>query len=234
MIGVSPRNIATLAPYVVLALIHLAAQAVDADRLSSVTQVLLMPALVLHFVLQRPEWSRLTKLTLVALGFSWLGDTVPRFLGGDPEFLAMVGCFLLAQVAYILAFRPYRYESVLHRRRRWLVPYVIVVVLLVAVCVPGAGLLAPAVVVYGVCLLAMAVLATGIHRLAAVGGVLFLLSDGLIALDAFAEWWALPQQDLVVMTTYVAAQLLIVLGMLRRASADSPAYTPLPSSALQE
>jgi uncharacterized membrane protein YhhN len=232
--GVTPRSIATLTPYGVLALTHLGAQAVEADRLSAVTQVLLMPALALLLMLQRPGQGRLTTLTLVALGWSWLGDTVPRLLDGDPEFLVMVGCFLVAQVAYIGAFRPYRYESILHRRRPWLIPYGVGVVLLVAVCLPGSDWLAPAVVAYGGCLLVMAVLATGIHRLATVGGVLFLVSDGLIALDAFAGWWALPQQDVAVMTAYIIAQLLLVLGVLRRATEEEPAYTPLPSSALQE
>ena len=41
------------------------------------------------------------------------------------------------------------------------------------------------VLVYGACLGTMAVLSTGVNRLTAVGGALFLVSDGLIALDAF-------------------------------------------------
>lgn len=231
---VTARSLAALTPYVVLALVHLGAQVLEADRIADRTQVLLMPALALFLVLQRPGRSRLTTLVLAALGCSWLGDTVPRLLDGDAAFLAMVGGFLLAQIAYIGAFRPYRYESILHTRRRWLIPYVVAVVVLLALCLPAAGVLAPAVVVYGGCLGTMAVLATGIHRLAALGGVLFLASDGMIALDAFAGWWSPPQHDLAVMTTYVAAQMLLVLGVLRRLATDAPAYTPLPSSALQE
>ena len=48
-----------------------------------------------------------------------------------------------------------------------------------------ADLLVP-VLVYGACLGTMAVLSTGVNQVTAVGGALFLVSDGLIALDAFA------------------------------------------------
>jgi len=48
------------------------------------------------------------------------------------------------------------------------------------------------------------------------GGALFVLSDGLIALGAFrpelVDW---PRRDLVVMATYVAAQALFVAVVLR-------------------
>jgi len=71
------------------------------------------------------------------------------------------------------------------------------------------------VLAYGLLLGAMAVLATGVNPLVWAGGALFLVSDGLIALNAFAPWWDLPLQGFWVMLTYIAAQLLIVLGVLR-------------------
>ena len=87
----------------------------------------------------------------------------------------MIGFFLLAQLAYIAAFWPYRAASVL--RRPAAKGYVAVIVALVAACAPGAGpLLVPA-LVYGTCLGTMAVLSTALGRVAAVGGALFLLSD---------------------------------------------------------
>ena len=154
-------------------------------------------------------------LTLVALGLSWLGDSAPRLTDGDAAFLVMVAFFLLAQVAYIVAFWPYRTNSVLYQRRPLLLGYVAAVAGLVAACVGGAaGMLVP-VLVYGALLGTMAVLATGINLLTAVGGALFLVSDGLIALDAFAGGFDLPGQGFWVMATYIAAQTLIVGGVLR-------------------
>jgi uncharacterized membrane protein YhhN len=204
-----------LAPYLLLTAAHLLAQAASADGLAAVTQALLMPALAAYVAATR-SGSRLVRLTLVALGFSWLGDTVPRALDGDAAFVAMVGCFLLAQVSYVIAFRPYAAASVLHQRRQWVAAYVLAVLALMAACLPGAGVLAPAVLGYGGCLLAMAVLATAVHPLTWAGGALFLVSDSLIALDAFATGLPGASQHVVVMATYTAAQLLIVLGVLAR------------------
>ncbi len=71
-------------------------------------------------------------------------------------------------------------------------PYGLALLALVVACAPDAGSLLVPVVVYGVCLVTMAVVATGVDRLAAVGGAVFLLSDALIALNAFAPWYDLP------------------------------------------
>ena len=87
----------------------------------------------------------------------------------------MVGFFLLAQVAYIAAFWPFRGRSVLHVHRVRLLGYLAVVVALVAVCAAGAAEMLVPVLVYGACLGTMAVLSTGVNRLTAVGGALFLV-----------------------------------------------------------
>ena len=200
----------------VVTVVHLGAQLTGADGLAGVTQVLLMPLLagVLWSATSAPR-GRLVRLTLVALGLSWLGDSLPRLAEGDAAFLLLVGFFLLAQVAYVGAFLPYRRRSVLHERRFLLVPYVAAVAGLVAACAAGAGGLLVPVLVYGALLGTMAVLSTGVNGLTAAGGALFLVSDGLIALDAFARGFSLPGQGFWVMATYVAAQSLIVAGVLR-------------------
>jgi len=196
--------------------VHLVAQVAGGDTLADATQVLLMPLLagVLWGETAAPR-GRLVTLTLVALGLSWLGDTAPRLTSGDASFLVMVGFFLLAQVAYIAAFWPFRECSVVHVHRLRLLGYLVVVVALVAVCAAGAAEMLVPVLVYGACLGTMAVLATGVNRLTAIGGAVFLVSDGLIALDAFVPGFGLPAQGFWVMATYVAAQVLIVAGVLR-------------------
>lgn len=164
-----------------------------------------------------PMSVRLIRLVPVALFFSWIGDVLPWFFTGDTAFLVMVGGFLVAQVCYIFAFAPYLPLSVLGRRHWSVTVYIVAFAALVVVCLPGAGSLAPAVVVYGITLVTMAILATGLGPLAWAGGVLFFLSDGLIALGAFAGGWPLhdPVQSVAVLSTYFAAQLLLVLGVLR-------------------
>jgi len=198
-----------------IALVHLAAQLVGADATANVTQWFLMPALasVLWLSTFTPR-SRLVVLALVALGFSWLGDSAPDLTHGDTAFLLMVGFFLLAQITYIVAFAPFTTATVLRRNRGAAVAYVVAVALLVAACAPGAGVLLVPALAYGAALGAMAILSAGVNRTAAVGGALFLVSDGMIALGAFADWFTPPVEGFWVMATYIAAQVLIVLGVL--------------------
>ena len=100
--------------------------------------------------------------------------------------------------------------------------YVAAVVALVLACVGGAGALLVPVLVYGACLGTMAVLSTGVNRVTAVGGALFLVSDGLIALDAFAPGFDLPGQDFWVMSTYVPPRP----SSSRASCSSGPARTP--------
>lgn len=206
-----------LALFTALALAHLAVQLLGFDAWSRPTQVFLMPALLLVVAAAtaRPR-SRIIILAMVALVFSWLGDTAPAFASKDTAFLLMVGFFLIAQVVYVVAFWPYRADSTLFRRRWALVPYVGFVAVLVWVCAPHAGGLLAPVLLYGLVLGLMAVLATGLGPWVGVGGALFLISDALIALRTFAPDWDPPIGGFWVMSTYIAAQTLIVLGLLAR------------------
>ncbi|MEN0129770.1 MAG: lysoplasmalogenase [Brevundimonas sp.] len=222
-----------VAAFVLAALVHLGALLTGADTLADVSQAILMPLLA-GVLLAATRWPRghLVRWATVALGASWLGDSVPRLLDGDAAFLAMVGCFLVAQVAYVVAFAPDVRRSVLHRRPALLVPYAVVLVVLMAACLPHAGSLALPVAVYGGVLTAMAVLATGVGPLVAAGGAVFLVSDGLIALNQFVPGWTLPGQDFWVMVTYLVGQSLIVGGVVvrNRAVRRAPVAAPRAKS----
>ena len=161
--GSSPRQRAALALFVGLAVVHLGAQLAGASSLAGRSQWFLMPALALVVAAwtARPR-TRRVRLVLVALGLSWLGDTVPDLVPEGVSFLVMVGFFLLAQVCYITAFVPGARRSSIVREpaRAW--PYALAFVVLVVLCAPGAGSIIGPVIVYGACLTMMAVLATGL------------------------------------------------------------------------
>lgn len=80
-----------------------------------------MPVLMLIFLALPPRGQqplpRLRAATLTALGFSWLGDSVPDLTSGDGAFIAMVACFLCAQVAFIVGLLPHWRASVLGHNR---------------------------------------------------------------------------------------------------------------------
>lgn len=202
--------------FVFVAVVHLVAQLVGPDSgFTDVTQWFLMPLLAAALALgTTAPRGRLVALVLVALGFSWLGDTAPDLTDGDGSFLLLVGFFLCAQLVYIIAFLPYRRSSVL-RTHRWVVGlYALAVLALVVVFSGTAGVLVVPVALYAVCLAAMAVLATGVGRTAALGALLFVVSDALIAARAFVDDFSVPAAGFWIMATYIAAQALIVRGVL--------------------
>jgi uncharacterized membrane protein YhhN len=214
--------------FVVVSLVLLGALVAGADEVADVAQWCAMPVLAAALV-TATRWprGRLATWALVALGCSWLGDTLPATTDGDAAFLLMVGGFLLAQVAYVVAFAPDARRSVALRRPVLLVPYAVVLVALVGLCAPHAGALLVPVAVYGGVLVAMAVLATGVSRLAGAAAAVFVVSDALIALEAFVPWWHLPGQDVAVMLTYLVAQALLAVAVVQRNRGERQA-PPLP------
>lgn len=210
--------------------LHLGGRLSGMVVLADLTQMLLMPAVaaVLWWGTADAPRGRRVRLVLLALFFSWLGDTVPRFVAADPSFLVMACCFLVAQVAYSLAFWPSRRSSLLTRPLS-LVPYVLVAALIIVLCAPAAGALLPLIAVYAAAIVTMAVLATGLGRRAGAGAAIFVVSDALIALEAFGVL-ALPAQDVWVMSTYMAAQLLLVLAVCTaaRPPGDAPGCSDAP------
>lgn len=204
-----------LAVLVAVTVVHLVAQAVDPGGvLADLTQVLLVPALAWLLVTSTPSpTSQIVRLALLALGFSWLGDTLPRFFddGSDAAFWWLVGCFTLAQIAYIAAFLPFVRRSIIVTRPVLLIPYVLAMLVLLLVT-KGEGSVVSPVMIYVVAILLMAVLATGLDRVAATGAVVFLVSDALIALAAFTDL-ELPLHAVLVMLTYVIAQGLLVTSI---------------------
>lgn len=224
---VSSRAKAAFTALAGISAVHLVAQGTaPGGVVAEVSQILLMPAVaaVLLAGVRTPR-SRTVKLAGLALFFSWLGDTLPRFGEGSAlvelysfdGFLLMVGGFLAAQIAYCAAFAR-------HRRDSWAVRPVALgaagalLVAVLAVIAPAAGGLLAPVAVYAVSLLAMALLATGLGPKAALGGLVFVASDALIGLRAFAGIDALerPAWGVVVMATYIVGQTLLTLGVLDR------------------
>ena len=209
-------------PVLVVTSAHLVALGSGAPGPAAWTQVLLMPALaVVLLVLPADDRGPAWPWALGALAGSWVGDSLPRIMPEDWQFLSMVGGFAVAQVLWIIAFTR------VDRGRppaAWTLLLVVVAIALLSVTVPHAGILAPAVVVYGLLQLAVAYLAAGPGLVGGLGGALFILSDGLIALGAFrpemVDW---AGRDLVVMATYVAAQALFVTVILLTRSPDRTA-----------
>ncbi|MFD1717036.1 lysoplasmalogenase family protein [Georgenia deserti] len=208
--------------FAVLAAVHLAAQLADRSALADLTQVLLMPALALAVVTSGVR-GRIVRDVLLALALSWLGDSLPKLLAGDVAFVVMLGCFLLALSAYSAAFYPlWRAAPPAGLSRFWPIAiYAEVAVVIIGLCVLAGGILVLPAAVYAVVLCVTAVLATGLGVYGTVGGALFVVSDGLIGVRDLAGV-TIPLDGFLVMSTYIAAQALLVAGALRAARRGEP------------
>ena len=100
-------------------------------------------------------------------------------------------------------------------------------VAILALTAPGAGALVWAIVPYAAVLCVTGVLATGLGWRGAIGGLLFIASDAMIAVFSFAP--LLHPGDLVrgllVMSTYCAAQAMLVWAVRERVTTDRASAT---------
>ncbi|MET7967028.1 lysoplasmalogenase [Micromonospora sp. NPDC005305] len=209
-----------LALFGIVALVELVGVALDSTPAQWLAKPLLAPLLLAYL------WDRRRRLDPVALGLvaATAGD-VALLVPGRTAFLAGMGCFLVTQVAFLTAFL---------RRRR---PPVAAVAGYLLAWAGGNALLWDAlgplrlpVLGYSLALSLMAAAATGVSRRAAAGGALFLVSDLLIGVGVAGSDF--PGRDLLVMTTYAAALLLITTGWVA-ATAGRPARPPWPAPAAQ-
>ncbi|CAN7385583.1 lysoplasmalogenase family protein [Knoellia sp. LjRoot47] len=205
---------AALAAYGVVGVLHLAGQLTGNAPLADATQSLAVPGLLVALTVQTRLRSRLARFTAGGLAWSWVGDTAPDHVPDSMAFVVLMLSFLVAHVVFVAGFWPWRRTSLLTTRAAWL--YGAVAVVMVVACAPRAGVLTVGIAVYAVALALMALLAAGIDRLALVGGVLFLVSDGLLAIGEFVPAVELPRSGFWVMATYLSALLLLTLGVMRR------------------
>jgi uncharacterized membrane protein YhhN len=154
---------------------------------------------------------------LLGLLLSLLGD-VALLSDAPPRFVAGLAGFLLAHVAYVVAFAHVGMPS----RHLALVGLGLVALLAATVgrrVVPAAAReggvgLGAACAAYIAVIGAMVVAAWATGRpLAALGATVFMGSDAVLALDRFVR--PVRSGQLVVMVTYHLGQVLIVLGVLR-------------------
>jgi len=206
----SRRARACLVGYVLASTADVVGELLDHQVLVAGLPMILMPLLAGFLWWSSPP-SRLRTITLVALGFSWLGDWL-----GDPMLVKII-FFLGAQIAYCAAFWPGRRRGLLSRPKP-LVAYALGMIALIGLVSSQAGALWLPVVVYGSSLFLMVALASGINRLTLIGALLFVGSDLTIAYGAFLDPTAAERNGALIMASYLTAQLLLVIGPRRWAA----------------
>jgi uncharacterized membrane protein YhhN len=191
----------------------------------TVLKALIIPLLMLLLLANiKPLKNNLHRIMLAGLFFSWGGDIFLEFTGRDGFFFILgLGSFLMAHIMYFSVFFLTPGENVIFNKR---------IYLLIPLIIYGAGLLyylygdlgnmRIPVVLYAIVILTM--IAGALNRLEKVnrtsyylvlsGAILFVISDSAIAVNKFSR--PFESSGIVVMSTYIMAQYLIITGYIRQ------------------
>ena len=160
------------------------------------------------------------RITLLALGFSVLGDILLMFVDQSPHFFTVgLVAFLLAHIMYIVVFLRHR------NKQKSILSFVILLLVyasgLFYLLKDGLGEMLVPVIVYMIVILSMATTAfvrrgivnSNSYNLVFIGAIFFMISDSILALNKFYQ--PIPFSNISIMLTYALAQYLIVLGILK-------------------
>lgn len=188
---------------------------------------LLVLSLVGYYVLSIPQRSG---LFITALLFCWLGDVLLIFQP-DHElfFIGGLVAFLTGHVLYILTYRQHQLsnqadELLPTQKARYSFPIILAGTGLIVVLFPHLGVLKIPVLVYASVLMMMVMMAlfrygrtsSTSFRLVLTGAVFFMISDSVLAINKFYK--PIEMGGLLIMTTYILAQYLIVEGIIKHKS----------------
>ncbi|MEP1034598.1 lysoplasmalogenase [Ekhidna sp.] len=208
--------------YIAISIANLIAKVIPSEELNLYTKPLLMPLLMIY--VYKSSLGKTTArilLLCIALLFSWLGDVVLMYQSNEIYFMAGIGLFLIAQVTYVIVLKKSMYQNPAFDLVKVL-PFLIFAGVLFYILLPAGDFTIP-IVIYGSVIMVMAAtsrLRDGntsheSYRLALIGSIFFLASDSILAFNSFHT--AIPYAGVLIMSTYCAAQLLLVLGILKHA-----------------
>jgi len=212
----------SLFAFLAITLVHLTGQLLADPILHNSTKPLLIPALA-YFFWKETLKTPLNKFVYAALFFSWLGDSFLIFAPWNGlYFMLGLGAFLIAQLIYIIINISFVNEGQSRLVFKW--PATLFILYgagFFSLIIDSLGLLTLPVAIYCAVITLMGVTAVGrIGRteskaalLVIFGAALFILSDSVIAYNKFVAGleWSGP----IVMSTYLAAQYLLVRGYMR-------------------
>ena len=201
------------------------------DSLILFSKPLLLFLLFLFFFknTRNTQFPVVTNWIIFALLASNLGDILllmaGRNQGGTLFFLGGLGSFLMTHIAYALAFRK------LSAGQSYSFPVVILLPMLVfwigfnyTFSTALSGIMKPAVGLYSMVILIMVYFSWRLHTAISNtasqwvlwGALLFLISDTFVGFNKFGQdLITIPAIGVIIMSTYLAGQALIVLGLVR-------------------
>ena len=183
--------------------------------------LLLLPLIVAAFISTNFK----NKIILVvALVFSWIGDTLLLFVFKDAIFFILgLVAFLTAHIFYIVLFAKElkKVNAKIEWRKRGLLIIFIYLIALLLVLIPHLGGLTIPVIIYAVVISTMLYMAylLSFHWLKPnsiylfTGAISFILSDSILAFNKFYQ--PVPLSGLLIMATYLYAQWALVRSCIK-------------------
>jgi uncharacterized membrane protein YhhN len=210
--------------FAVIVIIELTGRLVDNIQMEYFVKPLIMIWVAVYFMRNKKK-SVFTVPVLIAFFFSWLGDNL-LMLSEKNElfFFAGVGAFFCAQLTYIFVYTKFgeNREKGYLQKNLWISLFFMayVAAMLVLLFPHMEGMMKAIIAVYALSLMGMSMMAlnrsgrvgTLSFKLVFVGSLLFLLSDSMIAFDKFHS--EIPLAGFLIMTSYIAAQYLIMRGLI--------------------
>ena len=174
-----------------------------------ISKNLLMPVLLLIYLSEAKfHQIKLDLFFILGLIFSFLGDF---FLLLKSGFLLGLGSFLLAHIFYIISFKK---RSLNRVSVGVFVALLLYLASLIAFLFPRLNEMKIPVIIYGIIISTMLYFSIKTQeKLLIVGALFFVISDSVLSVNLFVSSSLLL--NLLVMITYVLAQVLLVKGILK-------------------
>lgn len=210
--------------FAIIVIVELLGRLLDNIQMEYFVKPLIMIWIAVYFMLFAKK-TAFTIPVLLAFFFSWVGDNM-LMLSGKNElfFFAGVGGFFCAQVTYIYIFTKFSETGGKGylQKTPWLSVFFLAYVAgMLILLFPGLeGMMKPIITIYALSLILMSMMAlnrsgrvgTMSFKLVFIGSLLFLLSDSMIAFNKFHS--EIPLAGFLIMITYIAAQYLIMRGLI--------------------
>ena len=181
----------------------------DKTNFRFISKNLLMPVLLFTYLSEaKSHQIKLDLFFILGLFFSFLGDF---FLLLKSGFLLGLGSFLLAHIFYIISFKK---RSLSRVSVGVIVVLLLYLVSLISFLFPHLKEMKIPVIIYGIIISTMLYFSIKTQeKLLIVGALFFVISDSVLSVNLFVSSSLLL--NLLVMITYVFAQVLLVKGILK-------------------
>lgn len=165
------------------------------------------------------------KILLTALTFSWIGDVVLMFADkGELYFIFGLAAFLLSHIVYIILFiKQLKTKNIDNKAVFWIGIGAIIAYLLIllSILLPKLGDLKIPVIIYALVISTMLLFAFKgslnwehpARNYILLGAITFVGSDSILAFNKFYK--PIVLSSFFIMVTYIIAQYLIVVGILK-------------------